>query len=90
MIHEKFFHLVLPLLRLIGCARHSFIIFIVVVCFLPSLSLVAAQTLTPTPNNTIQKLQEKVSELQGQANSLSKQIGILDSDISITQLRVQS
>src|SRR5690242_5564944 len=78
MIHEDFFKR-LSLLPLILRAVVSPV-------------AVYAQTPSPTGSaaSNVEYYQQKVNELQGQEDTLAKQIGSLDSQISTTQLRVES
>jgi len=41
-------------------------------------------------DNTIQELQQKIAELQGKENTLAKQIQLIDTDIRLRTLRIES
>jgi peptidoglycan hydrolase CwlO-like protein len=71
-------------------------LFLIVVLLLFSKGIVHSQeTPTPTPDTSalqaqIQQYEQKISDLQGQENTLSSQIAILDNQIKLTQYRIES
>jgi len=64
------------------------IIMSVFLVFLPT-SRIRAQD-TGAINSTIEDLKSKISELQGQENSLSKEITLINSNIELSTLKIQS
>lgn len=65
------------------------VIIMSVFLFLLPTSRIDSQDTGPI-NSTIDQLQAKIAELQGQENSLSKEISIINSNIELSTLKIQS
>jgi peptidoglycan hydrolase CwlO-like protein len=79
-----------------GIKKLAFLLLAIVLLLL-SKGIVHSQTDTPTPTpdnsalqTEIQQYEQKISDLQGQENTLSSQIAILDNQIKLTQYQIEA
>jgi peptidoglycan hydrolase CwlO-like protein len=79
-----------------GIKKIALLLLVTVLLFF-SKGIVYSQTDTPTPTPDtsglqaqIQQYEQKISDLQGQENTLSSQIAILDNQIKLTQYKIES
>ncbi len=75
-------------------------VFIFIIFFVVSIGTLGAQTPSPSPPSSSQRLEEiqrqinetqaKINELEGQKKTLSSQIAVIDGQIRLSELKIQS